>query len=171
MDTKCCSKCARTRSLSCFLKNASAKLDTKVFSTCIPCRDQSKKRRVLQPLNPNRPSKGRVEPSTTTRPTKQLIPPLLQPRPVAVPPPLHSDILPQSESRPLFEARATPSMTAILPRVLPRPVRLVQPQPSLPVQHHDQLQPAGFLPPEQWGYIREFQRRDGSGQDGDLQPL
>ncbi|PMD28775.1 hypothetical protein L207DRAFT_570230 [Hyaloscypha variabilis F] len=57
MESKCCSVCAQKRVLSCFLKNPSANPGTKVFSTCIPCRDKAKKRRALQPLDANRPSK------------------------------------------------------------------------------------------------------------------
>jgi hypothetical protein len=141
MDTKCCSKCAHTRLLSCFLKNASASPDSKVFSTCFPCRDQSKqskKRKALQSLHPNTQSKRRVEPSTTTRPIERAKPRLLNPRPLAVLPPLldhHPDpvLLPLSESLPLFEARTNPSILPVQRRVQPTPIQSVQPQPILPI--------------------------------------
>ena len=137
MDTKCCSKCAHTRLLSCFLKNASANLDSKVFSTCIPCRDQSNKRRALQPLDPNRPSKRRVKPSTTTRPAERTILPLLKPGPLAsVPPPLFDHhpgpiVLPLRESRSVFETRTTtrPTEPPRPPLLEPRP--LAEPPPLL----------------------------------------
>jgi hypothetical protein len=44
-------------SLSSFLKDTSANPSSKVFATCIPCHDKEKKRRALQPLDPNKPSK------------------------------------------------------------------------------------------------------------------
>lgn len=135
MESKYCSACAQKRVLSCFLKNPSANPGTKVFSTCIPCRDKSKKRRALQPLDPNKQSKRRIELSTTTRPIERS-----NPRPLPVLPPLldrHPDpiVLPLSESRPLFEARTKPSILPVQHRVQPRPI---QPGQS-PVQHRPQV--------------------------------
>lgn len=107
MEYKYCSACAQKRVLSCFLKTSSADPGTRVFSTCIPCRDKSKKRRALQPLHPNKQPKRRIELSTTTRPIERSKLPLLNPRPLPVLPPFldrHPDpvVLPLSESHPLF---------------------------------------------------------------------
>lgn len=120
MESKCCSSCADTRILSCFLKNASADPSSKVFATCIPCRDKAKKRRALQTSHPDRPSKRRVEPSTTTQAIELSRPPplcRLQPR-----------LIRPAQSQPIL---------AIQRLIQPQPRN---PQPNPPVQHHAQAQ-------------------------------
>ena len=86
MDAKYCSQCVQKLPISSFLANAFANLGTKVFSTCITCRARSKKRRALQPLDPNIPSKRRAKIPTRSDPP---IPPTI---PVESPP--ESSILP-----------------------------------------------------------------------------
>jgi hypothetical protein len=60
MALKYCSACIKKLLLSSFLASASADLGSKVFRTCIPCQDQYKKRKALQSLDPNIPSKRRA---------------------------------------------------------------------------------------------------------------
>src|SRR5882762_1759310 len=51
-----CSHCKRTLPLSSFLANASADLGSRVFATCLHCRERSRsRRRASQPLAPPRP--------------------------------------------------------------------------------------------------------------------
>ena len=57
MDSKYCLACACKLLLSSFLKDTSADPSSKVFATCIPCCNKSKKRRALQALDQNRLSK------------------------------------------------------------------------------------------------------------------
>jgi hypothetical protein len=61
MEFRYCSSYFQNRLLSCFLLNVSAKLSSKVFKTCIACcisqQKSFKKRKALQPLNLNIPSK------------------------------------------------------------------------------------------------------------------
>src|SRR5271156_3914271 len=67
MDSKYCSSCLQKRLLSSFLADASANPGSKVFATCIPCRDRRRsktKRKALQPLDPNIQPKRRVPRST-----------------------------------------------------------------------------------------------------------
>jgi hypothetical protein len=142
MESKCCSVCAQKRVLSCFLKNPSANPGTKVFSTCIPCRDKAKKRRALQPLDANRPSK---------RPDVS--------RPLFEAPTNPSILLVSSTSAANSASNPAPAASPVplsIPPAQPRPIqsvqRPVQPQPILPAQP----QAAGFLPAEQWGYIQRF---------------
>lgn len=61
MDSKYCSQCLQKLPPSSFLANAAADPGSKVFKTCIACRGKSRsKRKALQPLHPNIPSKRRV---------------------------------------------------------------------------------------------------------------
>jgi hypothetical protein len=57
MSSKYCSSCMQKRLLPCFLKDALASPTSRVYSTCIQCRDKAKasrgKRPALQPLDPN----------------------------------------------------------------------------------------------------------------------
>ena len=138
MDTNCCSKCAHTRLLSCFLKNASANLESKVFQLVFLA-DQSK-RRALQPLHSNAPSKR-----ATTRPAE-----------LSIQPPKPSHLLPQPESHPhlppLLESCLVLPLQPELRPLLPPPLE------TRPVPQHPLVQPraAGFLPAEQWEYIQRF---------------
>ena len=76
MDSKYCSSCAQKHLLSFFLKNASADPGSKVFSTCITCRDRCQKRKALQPLDPNIQVKRRVPRpiKAPTRPNPLILP-------------------------------------------------------------------------------------------------
>jgi hypothetical protein len=138
MDLKYYSSCLQKHVLSSFLKDISSDLGSKIFRTCIPCRAKnSKKRKALQPLCPNVPSKRRTtrptealtrpkllvlpslleaRPEPTSRPPLSILP-LLIPRPLAsvlpslldaYPGPIVLPALP--ESRPLFKARTRPSL-------------------------------------------------------------
>src|SRR5580692_8009463 len=50
MDEKRCSSCAKKLPLSSFLANASADMRSKVYATCISCRERSRsKRKAAQP--------------------------------------------------------------------------------------------------------------------------
>ena len=72
MESKCCSKCAHTLPISSFLTDPSNPKN-KICVTCIKCRGQDKKcwlkRKALQALNPNIPSKrpaiGHTKPRDT----------------------------------------------------------------------------------------------------------
>jgi hypothetical protein len=59
MDSKYCSQCGRKFLLSGFLKDASALPGSKVFSTCIICREKAKRKRAASVLSnqpvPQRP--------------------------------------------------------------------------------------------------------------------
>ena len=136
MDSKCCSTCAHTPSLSCFLKNASANPDSRIFVTCISCRDRSKKRRALQPPDPNAPAKR-----ATTRPARAGTDVER-----SIPPPKPSHLLPQ------------PASPLPLP-LQPEPRQLAPPPfetPQVPPHPPAQPQATGFLPAAQWGYIQRF---------------
>src|SRR5271155_6271851 len=101
MDSKYCSGCLQKCLLSSFLADASANPGSKVFATCILCRDRRSKtkRKALQPLDPNIQAKRRV-PRPTKAPTR-LNPSILPPNPVEAPPvPAETGLeeLPQAET-------------------------------------------------------------------------
>jgi len=128
MDSKYCSGCLQKLLLSSFLADASANPGSKVFATCIPCRDRRRsktKRKALQPLDPNRQAKRRVPQPTRPNPS---IPPLnpVESHPEATIPPPNPP-----ESR----------LGANIPIPTPPPV-----QPQTP----------GFLPADQWQFIQNF---------------
>src|SRR5271163_1666287 len=79
MDSKYCSGCLQKLLLSSFLADASANPGSKVFATCTPCRDRRSKtkRKALQPLDPNVPSKRRARgpPKALARPEPVIAPP------------------------------------------------------------------------------------------------
>src|ERR1700722_16588827 len=122
MDSKYCSSCLQKRLLSCF----SATSTGKVLSTCNSCRTKgNKKRKALQELDPNLPSKRHV-----TRPKKTTITPgtpQLRPNPSS----LH-------EPRPI-----TPS----IPKLRPNPPRLLEPRPVAPSIPQLRLNPPSLLEP------------------------
>lgn len=132
MDTKCCSGCAHTLPVASFLKDTSAARASKMFSTCMRCRESQKRGRkrkasrplgLAVPLNPLETSipanrLNREAASTARIPTRTPLPPSAPP--------------------------ASPS----LPQSLPRPAR---PSP-----------PPGFLPVEQWQWIQDFNTKMGS---------
>src|ERR1700710_2379581 len=58
MDSKCCSQCWRKLLLTSFLKNVDADPASRVYSTCITCREKSRKRcapAIATPLPPAPP--------------------------------------------------------------------------------------------------------------------
>jgi hypothetical protein len=131
MSSKYCSACIKKLPLSSFLASTSADLGGKVFGTCIPCQDQYKKRKALQPLDPNIQAKRRV-PKPTKAPTRleATIPPPnpLKSRPEATIPPPNP-----------------PKSRLETPICVPTPP-LVQPQ------------ALGFLPANQWASIQSFNK-------------
>jgi hypothetical protein len=140
MDSKYCSKCMQRLSLSSFLKDTSANPSSKVFATCIPCREKLKKRRALQPLDPNKLSK---RPHTSR-------PPLPSSRPLSKPP-TKTSILPVQPQprvpRPVLPAQhqVQPRPTLpVQPRV-PQPIPSVLPQASQPIQPVQRQVPQSIL--------------------------
>jgi hypothetical protein len=123
MDSKYCSKCAHKLLLSSFLKDASADPSSKVFATCIPCRDKSKKRRALQPLDTNRPSKRADISRPLIKAPANTVPAILpvqhqvQPRPIQ---PVQRPV-----QRPVQSQRRAP-------QPIPSALLRVQPQPPVP---------------------------------------
>jgi ssDNA-binding Zn-finger/Zn-ribbon topoisomerase 1 len=127
MDSKYCSGYHQKRLLSCFPTNKSGK----VLATCNSCRtSQAKyntKRKALQLLHPNLPSKRRdIGPKITTA-TPSI--PQTRPNPPA---PIESGLTPRIE----LEPRLNPAPQE--PRL--RPI----------------LSENGFLSAEQWGWIQSF---------------
>ena len=160
MESKYCSTCPNKRLLASFLKDASANPGSKVFATCIPCREKSKKRRALQPLDPNRPSKrpnlarplfeARTEPSilpVLPQVQRQVQPQPRQPTLPPMPPGQRQPmlpVLPQVQHQPMLpvqrQVEPQPAL-AVLPQVQRQPIQPVLPQvqhqprqPILPVQ-------------------------------------
>jgi hypothetical protein len=182
MDSKYCSACARKLLLSSFLKDPSADPSSKVFATCIPCRNKSKKRRALQAFDQNRPSKKtdisrplfevptepsilpaqrRVQPRPIQSVQHQPTPPVQHHAPPQEPiPPAQPRVRRQPPLQPLRPQAPQPIQPAQrpvehqtrVPQPIPAVQRPVRPQPPLPAQP----QTAGFLPSEQWGYIQSF---------------
>jgi hypothetical protein len=84
MSSKCCSACAYYLSLISFLKDALTSPNSRVFATCIQCRDRKKasdrKRAALQSLDLNiRPAKRVRHSNTCLQPTVQAPVPLILP--------------------------------------------------------------------------------------------
>jgi hypothetical protein len=94
MASKCCSTCAHTLPLSSFLADPSNS-KSKIRVTCIKCRDLCRKswlkRKALQPLDPNVPSKrrrtARTEPTHTPSISPPHIPSETRPQTSICPPP------------------------------------------------------------------------------------
>ena len=96
MSSKYCSGCIQKLPPSCFLKDTLASPTSRVYATCIQCRDKrknasNKKRAALQSLDPNIQAAKRVRHSNTCpQPTVQaplpLIPPI-EPPPLPLNPP------------------------------------------------------------------------------------
>jgi hypothetical protein len=119
MDSKYCSGCIQKLLLSSIPRNASGK----VLATCISCRvstaKSNKKRKALQELDPNLPSKRRATGPKRAIPTPSVLKPrpnppsILEPRPIA-PGRLESRPIPhnilQSYNPPsVLEARPNPT--------------------------------------------------------------
>src|SRR5271155_3876936 len=78
MDSKYCSGCLQKLLLSSFLADASANPGSKVFATCILCRDRRSKtkRKALHPLDPNiQPKKARSTAYKSTYTSESFDPP------------------------------------------------------------------------------------------------
>jgi hypothetical protein len=140
MDSKYCSSCLQKRLLSCF----SATSTGKVLSTCNSCRTKgNKKRKALQELDPNLPSKRHVtRPKTTTitpgTPQLRPNPPsLLEPRPVA-------PSIPQLRPNPPSLLRPHPIAPGV-PQLPPNPPRILKPHPIAPSVAQLRPNPPGLL--------------------------
>jgi hypothetical protein len=153
MASKCCSKCAHTFLLSSFLADPSDS-KSKIRKTCIKCRAKAQetyKRKALEPLDPNIPSKrptiGR------TMPTEAPSIPLLR---------LRSETRPESSIRPVPLPESRPQTPLPIPILesrpqtpLPIPTPKSRPQTPLPLPplppspRPPLIQPAGFLPADQ----------------------
>jgi hypothetical protein len=127
MASKCCSRCANTHPLYSFLADPSNP-KSKIRLTCVKCRTENSgakarmKRKALESLDPNVPSKRPV--ITRTKPTEA---------PLIPPPPIQS------------ETRLEPSIY----RLSPPESRPEAPPPA-------DVQPAGFLPADQWKLVQDF---------------
>src|ERR1700729_814685 len=179
MASKCCSRCAHTLPLSSFLKDPSNP-QSKSLATCTTCRTraQGRKRKALQSLDPNVPSKRPA--IACPEPTDAPSIPLLQLRPET---PAESLPPPQSRLQTLLPLSPPPPPPARLQTLLPLPPpppppapresSTPLPPPSPPPAPRESstpplppppppppspppVQPAGFLPAEQWGYIQSF---------------
>ena len=134
--------CGQQRLLSFFLKDPSD-LNSRSLKTCANCRASTarsiKKRKALGPIDPNIPSK---------RPTIARAKPVKAP---SIPPPQIQSVIrpePAIYSLPSPESRPQAPLLTLLP-VPELPSR--PPPPSPPP-----IQPAGFLPVEQWRLIQDF---------------
>jgi hypothetical protein len=140
MASKCCSRCANTVLLSSFLKDPSNP-KSRVFQLCAKCRAQAavlrNKRKALQPLDANIPSKRPA--AARTKPTEA---------PFIPPPQIYAEIHPEPLICPLPLSESRPEAQLIPP--VPESPQPPPPAPPPPVQ------PAGFLPPDQWKLIRDF---------------
>ena len=142
MDTKCCSTCAHTRPISSFLKDTSAAPNSRVFATCIPCREvrrrSTSKRKASRQLAPDHPPILPAAPMPINVRVETSMP-------VEIPiSPLPAQALPESRLQP----------PPPIPPLAPPESRLQSLQP----QH------AGFLPAEQWQYIQDFNTTIGRVQ-------
>jgi hypothetical protein len=119
MDSKYCSACARKQLFSCFLKDATASFNSKVFLTCILCREKSRKRRAEQPIRQSKKAKpARDLPSQLPLQFEShpQAPPLLESRPqLSLLPESHPQDPPLLESRPQAPLLPLPIPTGFLP--------------------------------------------------------
>ena len=86
MSSKYCSSCIQKLPLSSFFKDTLTSLSSRVYSTCIQCRNQrkasNKKQAALQSLDPNiQPTKRVRRSDTGPQPTVQAPLPLNPPEP------------------------------------------------------------------------------------------
>jgi hypothetical protein len=141
MDSKYCSGCLQKRLLSCFPTNKSGK----VLATCNSCRatqaNRNTKRKALQELDPNLPSKRRVTGPKTTTTT----PSILEPRPIA---PTVLESRPNPNPPAPLESRPNPPSVLETHPIPPQPLQ----PPPIPSEN-------GFLPAEQWVWIQSFNKK------------
>jgi hypothetical protein len=137
MSSKYCSACPQKLPLSCFLKDALASPTSRVYSTCIQCRDKrkkasNKKRTALQSIDPNiRPAKRTCTSHICPQPIVQApIPQVLPIEPPLPPNPPAEPLLPQ--------ALVTDG--------------------SVPVTDQPPTESTGFLPTDEWRQIQDFNR-------------
>ena len=142
ISSKYCSSCAQKRLLSCFLSDASNP-ESKVLATCALCRASKarSKRKALQPLDPNVPSKRRAR-----GPPKAL--PHLEPVMAPPNPP---------KSRP---EHPIPLLRLEAPIPIPPNPPESRPETAIPIPAPPPIQPQapGFLPADQWASIQSFNR-------------
>ncbi len=183
MDSKYCSACMKKLLLSSFVKNASADPHSKVLSTCIACRDKSKKRRAAQP-GPPIPSKRRaVRPAEAVTHLQSLIPPNpLESHPaVSALPLLESrsavSILPPLESCSIVSILPPPlpGLLSILPPLQENALRTVYTaiyanttSPRTAYASTTSTASYGFSSSRTMGLCPEFSCCNGSGQNGAL---
>jgi hypothetical protein len=146
MSSKCCSNCGQTRLLSAFLSDPSNPA-SKELKTCGPCRvsiaksreklrGEKKKRKALQPLDPNISAKKRaLSPAKTLARPALILPPLPPPPP---PPPRPEPSIRIPTLPPILPPPPHPSIRIPrLPPILPPPphpsIRVPTPPPILPL--------------------------------------
>ena len=159
MDSKYCSRCHSKKLLSNFLKTITADPQSRVFSTCITCREKMK-RRALQPAHPNRQPKRQVlrppyEQPRRSEPRSPPRPPVLR-----TSPPVSGVVDTSSPGRNHFYS---PNLTSNhvyrskdLGYSLPSPLRVLQSlfSPKLVRSLH----PPAFSRPSNGGIFRAFTR-------------
>jgi hypothetical protein len=182
MDSKYCSGCYQKRPLSSFAKNGST---SRLLASCaLCCTSQAKsntKRKALQQLDPNVPTKKRA--TACTQPKPSIPPPaLLESRPEATIPPNPPESRPETtipppnplesclellihlpnlvESRPetpililtpLLRLEATIPLPNLFESCLETPIRV-------PTPPYAQPQALGFLFAKQWQWIQNFNK-------------
>src|SRR3982074_1416967 len=123
MASKCCSKCANTFFLSSFLKDPSNP-KSRVFQLCVKCRAQAtshrNKRKALQPLDANIPSKRPA--AARTKPTEAPF----------IPPQIYSKIHPKPSICPIAPSESRPVLIPPVPESPQPPPQ--PPPPPLPVR-------------------------------------
>lgn len=164
MDSKYCSSCLQKRLLSCFSTTSTGK----VLATCNSCRaKKNNKRKALQELDPNLPSKRCATGSKTPTNAPSTLKARPNPLPVlelclVAPCILRSRLIPPSipESRnPPSILELRPNPTSLLesrpvgpsvsePRPIPQPPQLPLTQPE-----------NGFLSAEQWRWVQNFNKK------------
>jgi hypothetical protein len=140
MAPKYCSTCIQQRAESFFFKNPTLGVDGGFYKTCSKCRGHKStaetKRKKLQELHPNvGPIKKKSKASTNRK--------VIAPIPPPVEPPYTVQTRPETRHGPITRPQSIPP-ALIQPKSRPRST------PACSQPH------TGFLPPEEWGYIRKF---------------
>jgi hypothetical protein len=158
MGSKYCSNCIQKLPLSCFLKDTLTGPTSRVYSTCIQCRDKgkkasNKKRAALRSVDPNiQPAKRVYCPNTGLQPIIQ------------APLPLYPPIEPPPPNPPIYRSNTGPQPVIQAPLPLNPPIELppnppTEPQPpQAPVTVLPPAEPTGFLPTDEWQWIQDFNR-------------
>src|SRR6195952_155722 len=157
MDSKCCSQCWRKLLLTSFLKNVDADPASRVYSTCITCREKSRKRCAPAIATPQPPAQrprtatpGPVYPLLLLLYKTNRLQASVQRQILPIPPiqdQASRPVQPRIQLQPIQPIQH-PQVPQPIPTVLPQ----TRPQPELPIQPPV----AGFLPAEQWEYLQRF---------------